>query len=153
MIKGIVTPNRQARIDLTVFGPSRQRHAVDALVDTGFNLFLTLPASTIAALALPFALRTQASLADGSLVQLECYRAAVDWNGQARDILVVSKEELHRVSGGKCAKCQVEIDLDDGEGDHYPLPHRDGGPTTIENGRFLCKSCNRPGRPKLEALT
>src|SRR5437667_7858174 len=92
MIKGIVTPNRQARIGLTVFSSAPQRYDIDALVDTGFNLFLTLPASTIAALALPFAMRTQASLADGSLLQLDCYRATVDWDGQPRAILVVSAD-------------------------------------------------------------
>lgn len=59
------------------------------------------------------------------------------------------KLELRRLSGGKCKKCDRSTELADGEGDHYPIPHRDGGPTTIENGRFVCKDCNRPGRPRL----
>src|SRR6266849_9349420 len=92
MIKGIVTPNRQARIRLAVFSSGGQQYDIDALVDTGFNLFLTLPAATIATLALPFAIRTRASLADGSLVQLDCYRATVDWDGQLRAILMVTAD-------------------------------------------------------------
>jgi predicted aspartyl protease len=120
MIQGIVTPNRQARIRFTVFSSGRQQYAVDALVDTGFNIFLTLPASTSAALALPFALRTQASLADGSLVQLDCYRATVDWDGQPRAILVVSAD------GGPLAGMSWL------SGSRVTLDVVDGGPVTIE---------------------
>jgi hypothetical protein len=57
------------------------------------------------------------------------------------------KQELYRRSAGKCSKCGVQIDITEGEADHYPKPHRDGGPTTIENGRFVCKSCHPRGRP------
>jgi hypothetical protein len=62
------------------------------------------------------------------------------------------RDELYRQSGGKCARCQMKIDIVEGECDHYPIPHRDGGSTTIENGRFVCKSCHARGRPKLPTL-
>jgi clan AA aspartic protease len=120
MVRGIVTPNRQARIDLTVFSSGGQPYDIDALVDTGFNLFLTLPAATIAMLALPFATRTQASLADGSLVQLDCFRAAVEWHGQQRFILVV------RADGGPLVGMSLL------HGSRVTLDVVDGGPITIE---------------------
>lgn len=120
MIKGIVTPNRQARIQLKVFSASGQPHDIDALIDTGFNLFLTLPAATIAALALPFAVPTRASLADGSLVQLDCYRAIVDWDGQPRAVLVVSAD------GGPLAGMSLLY------GSRVTLDVVDGGPVIIE---------------------
>ena len=120
MIKGTVTSSRQARIRLTVFGAGAQQQDVDALVDTGFNLFLTLPATTIAALALPFALRTQASLADGSLVQLDCYRTTVDWDGQVGAILVVSADGDPLVGMSLLYGSRVTLDV------------VDGGPVTIE---------------------
>jgi predicted aspartyl protease len=120
MIQGIVTPNRQARIRLTVFGSGGQPHDVDALMDTGFNLFLTLPAATIASLALPFALRTQATLADGSLVQLDCHRATVDWDGQPRAVLVVCAD------GGPLAGMSLLY------GSRVTLDVVDGGAVTIE---------------------
>jgi predicted aspartyl protease len=121
MIKGIVTPSRQARIRLTVFSSGGQPNDVDALLDTGFNLFLTLPAATIAALALPFAMRTQASLADGSLVQLDCYRATLDWDGQRRSILVVSAEGGPLAGMSLLYRSRVTLDV------------VDGGPVTIES--------------------
>ncbi len=62
------------------------------------------------------------------------------------------KAELHRLAGGKCVKCDAETTVEDGEADHFPVPHRDGGPTSIENGRFVCKICHPRGRPRLETL-
>jgi clan AA aspartic protease len=120
MIKGIVTLNRQARIHLTAFSAAGQPYDVDALIDTGFNLFLTLPAATIATLALPFAVRTRASLADGRIVRLDCYRAIVDWDGQARAILVVSAD------GGPLAGMSLLY------GSRVTLDVVDGGPVSIE---------------------
>lgn len=82
------------------------------------------------------------------------------WRGQLPDGIGIKldakrffdekqKAELHRLSDGKCAKCQETTDIADGEADHHPIPHRDGGPTTLENGRFVCKDCHPRGRPRL----
>ncbi len=60
------------------------------------------------------------------------------------------KLALYVAADEKCAICGDEIPIEDGEGDHYPIPHRDGGPTTIDNGRFVCKTCHPRGRPKLD---
>jgi hypothetical protein len=43
VIAGIVTPNREATVLLTVFSSGGQQQQIEAMVDTGFNLFLTLP--------------------------------------------------------------------------------------------------------------
>ena len=83
MIAGTVTPNREARVDLTVFSAGGQRQQVEAMVDTGFNLFLTLPSSLIAALGLPFAVPAKATLAD-HVVSLNCYWVTLLWDGQPR---------------------------------------------------------------------
>lgn len=59
------------------------------------------------------------------------------------------KRTLYEAAGRKCVMCGDDTEFEDGEGDHYPIPHRDGGPTVIENGRFVCKACHPRGRPKL----
>lgn len=92
MITGSVTHDREAVIRMQVRGPAGQEVEIEAIIDTGFNRFLTLPSALVASLGLPFAALTQATLADGSVVAMEYYRATVLWNGQARDILVLMAE-------------------------------------------------------------
>lgn len=41
MITGVVTADRQAIINLTVRGPTGQEHEIEAIVDTGFDGWLT----------------------------------------------------------------------------------------------------------------
>ena len=52
MIVGEVTPNREAILRLTLRGLGGQEAVVEAVVDTGFTEYLTLPEETIATLDL-----------------------------------------------------------------------------------------------------
>ncbi len=54
MMTGVVNANREATIRLVVIGPSGQQQEIEAIIDTGFTGFLTLPAVLIAALGLPW---------------------------------------------------------------------------------------------------
>jgi HNH endonuclease len=57
------------------------------------------------------------------------------------------KAEMLERGGGRCGMCAKEIVLSEAEGDHYPLAWRHGGPTEIENGRLVHKTCHIRGRP------
>jgi clan AA aspartic protease len=89
---GTVTPYREAALAVIVRGPHGQEEEVEAIVDTGFTGFLTLPSTLIATLALVFHSRTIATLADGTSVLLPIYEATVLWDGQERDVLVLEAE-------------------------------------------------------------
>ena len=52
MITGSVNANYEAIIHLSVRGPGGQEREVDAVIDTGFNGFLTLPPALVTALDL-----------------------------------------------------------------------------------------------------
>jgi predicted aspartyl protease len=67
MIIGSVNANREATIRLIVHGTQRQAQEIEAIIDTGFTGFLTLPLPLIASLGLTWRGRAQAVLADGSL--------------------------------------------------------------------------------------
>lgn len=92
MIQGVVTPDREAVIRLVVRGSQGQEHEVEAVIDTGFNDYLTLPPDLVTALGLPFAAPTQATLADGSVAQMNYHRATVVWDGAPRSALVLACE-------------------------------------------------------------
>lgn len=86
MIVGSMTAAREATIPLQVSGPTMQRMPITAVIDTGFTGWLTLPPVPIASLALPRIRARRATLADGSDVNLNLYRATVLLDGQARDV-------------------------------------------------------------------
>ena len=88
MITGQVTVYREAVISLSVQGPEGQSREIDAVIDTGFNGFLTLPASLIQELGLVWRRRGRAMLADGSDSLFDIYEAIVTWDDRPRRIAV-----------------------------------------------------------------
>ena len=88
MINGRVTVYREAVISLSVKGPEDQYREIDAVIDTGFNGFLTLPASFIQELGLVWRRRGRAMLADGSESLFDIYEATITWDGRPRRIAV-----------------------------------------------------------------
>jgi len=86
MIIGTVNANREASIRLQVRGPDGHEQEMEALIDTGFNGFLTLPLAVITSLGLPRLGRGRAILADGSEVLFNVYEATVRWEGQSRTV-------------------------------------------------------------------
>jgi len=96
MITGTVNANLEATVPLVVVGTRPHQRQVEAVVDTGFTGYLTLPPSIIAALQLTWLGREQGILADGSVDNFDVYRGAVIWNGQPRavEIEAVNAEPL-----------------------------------------------------------
>lgn len=92
MITGVVTAEREAILPLRIFGPDDRTVEIEAVVDTGFDGFLTLPAHLIKRLDLPVFGRVQAALGDGSNVPMAGFAAAVKWNDQERGILALQAE-------------------------------------------------------------
>ena len=92
MITGSVHANREAVISLVVRGPGGEDRTVSAVVDTGFNGFLTLPPRIITALRLSRLGLARVRLADGREQFLQIYEAAVIWDGQSRIVEVDSAD-------------------------------------------------------------
>ena len=82
----MVNANREATIRLVVSGPSRQQQEIEAIIDTGFTGFLTLPPALIQALGLAWLCRQPGVLADGSVEVFDVYGATVMWDGQPRPV-------------------------------------------------------------------
>jgi predicted aspartyl protease len=67
MMTGVVTAAMAATLRLIVNDTNDQPHDVDAMVDTGFTGFLTLPPALLSSLGCPWIGRQFGLLADGNL--------------------------------------------------------------------------------------
>ena len=84
MIEGIVNADREAVITLALRGPAGQAQDIDAVIDTGYTGYLTLPRALVTELGLPFESRGRAILANGSEETFDIYGVTVLWDGRAR---------------------------------------------------------------------
>jgi len=87
VITGVVNDGLEATIRLTLHG-SLARKDVDAIVDTGFDGYLTLPPALIAALGFAWRCRTGGILADGGERVFDIHEGTVIWDGRLRRIAI-----------------------------------------------------------------
>ena len=111
MISGVVNSDREATVQLVVVGPSGQQQEIQAIVDTGFTGFLTLPAGLIAAMTLPWLCRQPGILADGSVDFFEVYVGEVLWDGHLRKVEVEGAETEPLVGMSLLDRHSLRIDV------------------------------------------
>ncbi len=81
MITGIVNLDFEPIIPLSICGSDGKVYTQDAIVDTGFNGWLSLPPDLIAQLDLKWKRRGRAILGDGSECVFNVYEAVLVWDG------------------------------------------------------------------------
>jgi clan AA aspartic protease len=81
MITGVVNAEFEPIIPLSIRQSDGKVFTQDAIVDTGFNGWLSLPPDLIAELKLRWKRRGRAILGDGSECIFDIYQAVVDWDG------------------------------------------------------------------------
>jgi clan AA aspartic protease len=81
MITGIVNREFEPIIPLSVCGSDSKIYTQDAIIDTGFNGWLSLPPDLINQLNLKWKRRGRAILGNGSECVFNVYEAAVVWDG------------------------------------------------------------------------
>ena len=99
---------------MRVRGLGGREEAVDAVLDTGFNGFLTLPPSLISDLALPFVGTTRATLRDGSTVPDDGGLINVQANRKERLVLTLASESGVLVGMSMLFGHRVTLDVRDG---------------------------------------
>jgi clan AA aspartic protease len=83
----MINTDYEAVIRLRVQGPGGERE-VEAVIDTGFNGFLTLPPLLLTTLGLARLSRGRALLANGSEEVFDIYGVTVLWDGRERYVEV-----------------------------------------------------------------
>lgn len=122
MIKGVVNFAYGAVVTLSLHGPAGQTWEIEAVIDTGYNGFLTLPTMTVAELELPFLGPSRAVLTNESVETFNVHEATVLWDGQLRDIEADSTDSTPLVG-------MLLLD-----GEDLNLQVRDGGRVVIKAG-------------------
>ncbi len=87
MISGVVHAD-EGRIRLKVSGSNGQELEIEAIVDSGYTSYLTLPPDVITTLGLSWQTMDTAMLADGSECIFSVYEGSIIWDGTTRQILV-----------------------------------------------------------------
>lgn len=98
MISGRVNEQREAIIQLDILGENQQRQVIQAVIDTGYTGFLTLPYHIISTLNLTWYMQQEGLLGDGSLRMFNVYEASVIWDGQIK-IIEVNESETDPLVG------------------------------------------------------
>lgn len=110
MMQGFMNQNCEAIIPVVVGHSRAHQQMVQAVIDTGFTGFLSLPLATIKSLELPWIFRDSVTLGDGSEVLFDMYRASVIWHGQYQvvDVAASEAEPLVGMSLLYGSKLQIE---------------------------------------------
>ena len=86
MIEGVVNDALEAVVTLSLQGPAGHAQDIEAVLDTGYSGFLTLPNTVVTALGLPFAYIGRALLANDAEVTFDVHDVTVLWDGRPRQI-------------------------------------------------------------------
>lgn len=109
MITGYVSDNREAVIALEVFDGQGHVHEIEAVIDTGFTGYLTLPPMLIGQWQLIMRGYEQAILADGQVSTFEVYQAAIAWHGQRRRVEVDATDSVPLIGMGLLYGSELRI--------------------------------------------
>ena len=92
MIKGRVDGNQQALVTIDIIDGEGSIQSIEAILDTGFTGYLTLPTDSIQRLGIPSVGQRTFELANGELFEFEAFLAAVTWHGRLRDVLALKSD-------------------------------------------------------------
>lgn len=105
----------EARITVAVAGPSMEFWEVEAVIDTGFSGWLTLPEVAVRELDLQIYRRRRVRIADNRVTWMLTYRAVAQWQGRQIDILVHQTENPRPLLGTAMLEhCRLTVDMQEG---------------------------------------
>ena len=113
MMQGYVNKNYEATI-LVVVRNNAKLKSINAVIDTGFTGFLSLPNDIITELGLPWSYRDRGTLGDGSEVLFDIYDAVAIWDGKTKEIEVNSAETDPLIGMSMLRGYRLQVDTIEG---------------------------------------
>ncbi|MDJ0705043.1 MAG: clan AA aspartic protease [Leptolyngbyaceae cyanobacterium MO_188.B28] len=114
MIQGVVNSRCEATLPVVIGNTGGHKQVIDAVIDTGFNGFLTLPSIMISDLSLPWSASDIGSLGDGSEALFDLYAATIIWDGQYHEIDVAESETEPLIGMALLYGYRLQIDVTEG---------------------------------------
>ena len=118
MTTGRITSEGEAALPLTVRRPGRGRQGpsvrLEAVIDTGFDGALTLPLAQIETLRLPHVGSDQVQLGDGSLVDVQLFRAVIVFEKRRRGLLVERAPTVPLMGTSLLWEYRLRVDFEPG---------------------------------------
>jgi clan AA aspartic protease len=93
MMQGRVNQSCEAMLSIAIRN-NQTTQIADAVIDTGFSGFLTLPSEVISTLGFGWEGRDFATLGDGTSCTFEVYLGLVIWDGKYREIYINESETV-----------------------------------------------------------
>ena len=119
MITGIVNADFEPIIPLLICDSDGRVYTQEAIVDTGFNGWLSLPPDLIAELNLKWKRRGRAILGDGSECVFDVYEAVLVWDGNMLTIPIDEADSEPLVGMSLMENYQLTVQVF--EGGHVEL--------------------------------
>ena len=88
MITSAVNHSLELVVTVAVHDAANRAHDIEFVIDTGFAGELSLPASVVATLGLPFVHHGCLKFADGSVSPVPIHRMVILWDGATRIVRV-----------------------------------------------------------------
>ena len=101
----------EAIVEVSLQGPDELRADIDATIDTGFAGQLALPRFVIDQFGLRFELSSHAQLADGSVIAVDYFRGTIAWDGESREVQILSAETDPLIGTALLSGYRVTIDM------------------------------------------
>ena len=114
MIEGKVNAYYEAVVNLSLLDSAGQPRDIEAVIDTGFNGFLTLPPALVAELGLTWLGQKTLVLANGSKDIFDTYGAKVLWDGESRFVDADEADATPLIGMSLLDRHNLNIDVEDG---------------------------------------
>ena len=114
MILGTVNDSYEAVIILTVRGLSGLTTEIEAVIDTGFTGFVSLPPTLVTERGLPFLTNESAMLADGSLARFSVHEATMLRDSQPRRVYAYVSDATPLVGMRLLDSHTLYVEIEDG---------------------------------------
>ena len=114
MIEGVVNPSSEAIVTLPLHGPNGQIRDIEAVIDTGYSGYLTLPPFLTTELGLDFRGHGHAYMANDAAVEFDVYNVTVLWDGHPKDVEADAMGSVPLIGMRLLARHNLNIDVEDG---------------------------------------